>query len=93
METNRDEYLWKKAQNRAAFKIHARTYLLVNAGLWIVYYFMQLQPWGRNMHPWPIWPMLGWGIGLTSHYFSAYGSIDERSLAEREYQKLLEKKR
>jgi hypothetical protein len=39
--------------------------------------------------PWPIWPMLGWGIGLTSHYFAAYGHNDERKLAEREYEKLL----
>ncbi|HEV7350195.1 2TM domain-containing protein [Telluribacter sp.] len=89
MEPQRNEQLWKVAQNRAAFKIHLRTYLLVNTGFWILYFFMSKQPWGERMYPWPLWPMLGWGIGLASHYFSAYRSVDKESMAEREYQKLM----
>jgi hypothetical protein len=89
MENQRNEYLWKKAQNRAAFKVHALMYVLVNAGLWGLYLFMSMQSWGGHITPWPIWPMLGWGIGLASHYFSAYGNMDQRKMAEAEYQKLL----
>jgi len=89
METPRNEFLWKKAKNRAGFKIHLRTYFIVNGGLWIIYFLTMSQSWGRHMYPWPIWPMLGWGIGLASHYMSAYGNLDEKKLAEREYEKLL----
>jgi len=91
METSRDKYLWRKARNRVAFKSHALIYVLVNAGMWILYLFMRLQPWGDNLHPWPVWGMIGWGIGLAAHYFSAYGNLDQRRLAEEEYEKLLRK--
>ena len=93
METPRNEFLWKKAKNRAGFKVHLRAYFIVNGGLWILYLIMASQSWGRNIFPWPIWPMLGWGIGLASHYFSAYGNLDEKRLAEREYEKLLRTER
>lgn len=89
METPRNEFLWKKAKNRAAFKIHLRSYFIVNGGLWIIYFLTASQSWGGHSFPWPIWPMLGWGIGLASHYMSAYGNPDEKKLAEREYEKLL----
>lgn len=69
METPRDKYLWKKAQNRAAFKTHALVYLLVNASTWIVYLFMRMQPWGENLHPWPIWGMIGWASGWPATTF------------------------
>ena len=86
METTRDAGLWKKAKKRAAFKIHLRTYLIVNAGLWLIYFFSQY-PYFDSV-PWPIFPMLGWGIGLFSHYMSAYTHFDEESLVRREYEKL-----
>ncbi|GAB3166291.1 2TM domain-containing protein [Telluribacter humicola] len=89
MEPQRNEHLWKLAQNRAAFKIHLRTYLVIISGLWLLYLIMYLQSWGKGLHPWPIWPMLGWGIGLATHYFSAYRTIDQKSMTEREYEKLL----
>jgi hypothetical protein len=91
METPRDQALWKKAKNRASFKVHAFTYILVNAALWLIYLFTNGQNGFGNAYPWPIWGMLGWGIGLAFHYFSAYGNMDEKTLAEREYQKLLRK--
>jgi len=89
METPRNEFLWRKAKKRASFQVHLRTYLLVNGGLWAIYLLSHAQSWGHHTTPWPIFPMLGWGIGLASHYFSAYGNVDERHLAEKEYDKLL----
>ncbi|GAB2798923.1 hypothetical protein GCM10027275_50820 [Rhabdobacter roseus] len=91
LESSRNKYLWKKAKNRAAFKIHLRTYLIVNSALWLFYLFMNLQT-DNYLHPWPIWSMLGWGIGLVSHYFSAYSNLNEQSMAEREYIKLLKER-
>ncbi|MCE7039946.1 2TM domain-containing protein [Dyadobacter sp. CY312] len=93
METPRNEQLWKKAQKRASFKIHLRSYFIVNGGLWIIYFLSTGMNWGNHGFPWPVWPMLGWGIGLASHYFSAYGNNDEMNLAQKEYEKLLREQR
>ncbi|GHB80616.1 2TM domain-containing protein [Persicitalea jodogahamensis] len=90
MTNQRDEYLWKKAQSRVAFKRHVITYILVNSGFWILFFVMRSQPWGERIHPWPIWPMLGWGIGLASHYFGAYGDGNQHKKVEDEYKKLME---
>lgn len=89
MEEQRNEFLWKLAKKRAGFKSHLITYVLVIGGMWVLYLIMLQQQWGNNIHPWPIWPTLGWGIGLASHYFGAYGNFSEESMAEKEYQKLL----
>jgi hypothetical protein len=39
-----------------------RTYLAVMALLWLVWLVT-----GAN-YPWPVWPMLGWGISVAGHY-------------------------
>jgi hypothetical protein len=43
-----------------------------------------------NHLPWPIWPMLGWGLGLGIQYVNAY-VIEVGSLEQREYDKLKNK--
>ncbi|NIJ51798.1 2TM domain-containing protein [Dyadobacter arcticus] len=88
METPRNEQLWRKAKKRAAFKMHLRTYVIVIAGLWLLYAIINFNDLGRDNFPWPLFPMLGWGIGLTSHYFAAYKNYDEHSLTQKEYEKL-----
>ncbi|KAA2245531.1 2TM domain-containing protein [Chitinophaga agrisoli] len=80
----RDERLWRIAKARAGFKSHLITYLVVNAGLWALWFITDGD---RAGTPWPIWPALGWGIGLAFHYFSAYHS-DPHGDALREYEKL-----
>lgn len=80
----RDERLWRIAKARAAFKSHLITYLVVNAGLWALWLITDRQGGGA---PWPVWPALGWGIGLAFHYFSAYHS-DPYGDTLREYEKL-----
>lgn len=89
METPRNEFLWRKAKKRAGFKVHFSTYLVVNAGLWLLWLATTFPDFGNDHLPWPIFPMLGWGIGLATHFIGAYGNLDERGLAEREYEKLL----
>jgi Domain of unknown function (DUF1707)/2TM domain len=41
---------------------HATTYLAVIALLWLIWLVT-----GAG-YPWPIWPMLGWGIGVIGHH-------------------------
>jgi Domain of unknown function (DUF1707)/2TM domain len=38
-----------------------RTYLAVMALLWLIWLVTGMG------YPWPIWPMLGWGIGVAGH--------------------------
>lgn len=90
--SERDPFLWKQAKARVGFKMHVRTYLTVNAGLWLIWalssFSIRSFTQSDYIFPWPLFPMLGWGIGLVSHYFSVYNNR-ERDLVEREYQKLI----
>lgn len=84
----RDPYLWKQAKARVGFKMHLRTYLIINGLSWLIWasiYLINREP----IFPWPLWATLGWGIGLAAHYLSVYRNPDEESLVEAEYKRLL----
>lgn len=82
----KDPQLWQLAQRRASFKRHLVTYVIVNGALWLLWYFTGADRYGSSL-PWPIWSTLGWGIGLASHYASAYLTNGPTSV-DREYEKL-----
>lgn len=87
MEQN-DDKLWRLAKKRAGFKKSLFSYFIVSAFLWFIYlnsHSWQLQFNGKV--PWPLWVMIGWGIGLAYQYFEAYGG-DNADLVEKEYEKL-----
>ncbi len=81
MKEQKDIRLWRQAKERAGFKAHFTTYVIVNASLWLTWLFTG----GVNRHPWPIWLTIGWGIGIISNYLSAYRFSNT---AEKEYEKL-----
>jgi hypothetical protein len=83
---DKDPQLWQMARKRAAFKSHLLTYLLVNAGLWILWYLTSARTYGGSI-PWPAWSTFGWGIGLVSHYIGAYHTNSVNTV-EKEYNKL-----
>lgn len=64
---------WRQA-NRA-FIEHARSYVLINLLLVAI--------WAMTMfggYFWPMWPMLGWGVGLVAHAagtFNRSWALDE----------------
>jgi hypothetical protein len=86
----RDEELWAIARKRAAFRRHLVTYLLVNSFLWLIWAFTGGEGYNSFL-PWPIWPTLGWGVGLAFNYADAY-MFHRENTVEQEYQKLLKKK-
>jgi uncharacterized RDD family membrane protein YckC len=87
----KDPQLWQLAQRRASFKTHFGIYLFMSAFFWLVWYLAGGTRYNNDL-PWPVWPMLGWGIGVAFHYFGAY--VAPRSNAtEREYQKLVNNNR
>lgn len=82
-QQQRDEQLWKLAKKRAAFRQSLMVYVVINAFLVGVWYFSS----GPKSYFWPIWVMLGWGIGIVFQYLAAYRQDNFFSAAE-EYDKL-----
>ena len=87
MEPNKNTQLLKIAKRRVQFKKHFLTYLLVNYFLWIIWFLNDK----GSMFPWPLYPMLGWGIGVAINYYEAYFGYKEK-LIEKEYEKLVREK-
>ena len=87
---DKDSKLWHLAQKRASFKSHLTTYIIMNLFFWILWYFTGAGTTDLGI-PWPVWPMLGWGIGVAFHYTSAYVTTDADPI-EREYEKLINEK-
>ena len=92
-ENKNDAALWEIAKKRVGFKNHFIIYLLVNALLWAIWFFSG----SKNedsingfTFPWPLWSMIGWGIGLAFNYINAYVSPTSSAI-ENEYQKLKNK--
>lgn len=74
-----DEEIRKLAKARAGWKVHAAIYLIVNvflAALW----WITMGAAGVDTSVWtywPIWPHLGWGIGVAIHGFVVYGAASD----------------
>lgn len=86
----KDPELWEIAQKRAEFKSHLLSYIIVNGFFWALWFFSGDRNDNNEFAPWPVWPMLGWGIGLAFHYAGAY-VFPKSNLVEKEYQKLKNK--
>jgi hypothetical protein len=86
----KDPQLWNLAQRRASFKRHLVVYLILNAFFWVLWYFSGGPSYNEGL-PWPVWPMLGWGIGLGFHYAGAYMTTGHSSV-QNEYDKLMQER-
>ncbi|TAE14550.1 MAG: hypothetical protein EAZ47_10745 [Bacteroidetes bacterium] len=90
---SQNDELWILAKKRAKFKKSAFSYLIINAfliGIWFVTAFPVL---GFSIRTfWPVWVILGWGIGLGFQYADAYLNVNIVS-TEREYEKLKNEKK
>ena len=85
-EQQKDEQLWQIAQARASFRKSLFSYVILNAFFTGIWFFTS----GPGSHFWPIWGMLGWGIGLAFQYYAAYNSQGDSSV-QQEYEKLKNK--
>lgn len=86
----KDEQLWRMAKKRANFQRSLVSYVIINAFLWLIWWFTSGVEGGNHTRPWPIWVMLGWGIGLLFQYLDAYGG-SKLDLEQKEYEKLKNK--
>lgn len=92
MQNEKDPHLWEIAKRRASFKYHLISYILLNAFFWMIWFFSGQRSYHNDGLPWPVWPMMGWGIGLLFHFLGAY-VFPKENAAEREYEKLIHNKK
>jgi hypothetical protein len=83
----KDPRSWSLAKRRASFRRHLATYIIILGFLWVLWFITGTGDYGRGRVPWPVWAMLGWGIGLAFHFFSAYSSGGTDAI-EKEYNQL-----
>jgi hypothetical protein len=78
----------RRVAQRRGFQMHLTIYLLVNAGLWIIWYLAM--PLINVGVPWPIFPTLGWGVGIVAHGLTTYWSLSgaDDAAVEREMERL-----
>jgi class 3 adenylate cyclase len=72
----------KRIQAKRAFGRHATTYVAVNLLLIAIWALTD------RSYFWPIWPILGWGLGLGLH---AWGAYFQRPISEDEIRREIEK--
>lgn len=65
-EYRQAEFGFTLAELRRGFKIHAAVYALVMTGLILLNTL--LIAYTDADFPWVVFPLVGWGIGLTLHY-------------------------
>jgi hypothetical protein len=86
MQTAKDQELWKIAKKRVGFKRHLASYIVINSFLWLLWFFTDKNDDHVGI-PWPIFPMLGWGVGLMFSFLRAFVFITHNAI-EKEYNKL-----
>ena len=62
----RREAAIKRLEAKRGFAVHAAIYVIVNLLLIVVWAVSE------RGYFWPIWPILGWGVGLAIHGWIAY---------------------
>jgi hypothetical protein len=85
MQSLTDTELRQLARKRVEFRSHLIVYIVINASLWVIWYTT------GGHYPWPIWPLVGWGIGLFFHYVFEYRP--SRLFSEQEEYERLKKER
>ena len=76
----------KAIKKKRDFKAHLAAYVIVNAFLVGVWYFI-----GQGYF-WPGWVLLGWGIGVAFNAWDAYGRHAD-TISEAEIQREMDKRR
>jgi hypothetical protein len=81
MQNPSDTLLHELARKRVEFRRHLVVYCIINGSLWLIWWLT------GGSYPWPVWPMVGWGIGLIFHYLFDY-RVSSLFSEEEEFKKL-----
>jgi hypothetical protein len=81
-EYRQAEFGYTLAESRRGFKIHAAVYAIVMTGLIVLNSLLWVYSDGD--FPWAVFPLVGWGIGLTFHYSYGFrGAANEARARQR----------
>jgi len=81
--TGRLERAYRIAEEKIGFYMHLTAFVVVNAGLWLLWYF------SGGGFPWPAFITFFWGFGLVMHGAGTlFGHGYKNRIAEREYEKM-----
>lgn len=61
-----------RLKRRRDFRVHLLMYVLVNAFLVVIWWVVN----GEGSFFWPVFPLVGWGIGLVAHGYDVYYGED-----------------
>lgn len=81
-ESERREAALARVKAKRDFRNHAAVYGIVNAMLVVIWALS-----GQGYF-WPVWPILGWGVGLVLHGWTMFF---EKPISEEEIRKEMEK--
>jgi hypothetical protein len=91
-EYRQAEFGYTLTESRRGFKIHAAVYAVVMTGLIVLNSLLWVYSDGD--FPWAVFPLVGWGIGLTFHYIYGYrGAADEARGRQRKVETYAERTR
>lgn len=73
-----EDEITRVAKARVGFRVHLLVYIAVNLFLIAIWYVTTQTTFGgatptADESFWPIWPEMGWGVGLLIHGFVVYG--------------------
>ncbi len=77
-----EQELREEAKKRVGFKSHFLSFVIIIPFLWLLWYLTS-----PNSYMWPLWPTLGWAVGLAFHYAGVYHMSSVFSV-EKEMQKM-----
>jgi hypothetical protein len=61
----------ERLERKRAFRTHLIVFVAVNLLLWVVWVSVAAAT--DVWFPWPLFPLLGWGIGLVAHARETFG--------------------
>jgi hypothetical protein len=79
----------KRVEEKKGFYTHLVAYIVVNIGLILIWFFTT----GGDSHPWFVWCLGGWGIGLIFHGLGVFVFNKETNWERREIEKEIERLR
>ena len=57
----------KRSKAEIYFQHHLKTYIGMMVYFWILWFLVGWS-YSYNTLPWPVWPMITWGLGVIIHY-------------------------
>lgn len=75
-----------RLKKKREFHRHLIAYVLVNGLLWLIWGIVFAA--GGTWFPWPVFPLVGWGIGLIFHAWDTYAGQFSEQAVRREMKRL-----